>query len=275
MGIKLAGFGGSTGKGCGCCATVGCHLTVNTTWCSCVAPGTITVTVHSGTITGPVVCTGTADALGKFVCVISTTGTYVVVASTSSSGYLNLPGTVVITSAPTSGNCTPATVLSELYPNQVTCTGFWGTKILLPSGSANRCSTGGGDHSYLGTVTGYSSSAGCGCGASTLNIDLAFIPCGFFGQVNPWLLFCIDNYTQQVSPFQTCPGADPLAPPQNISSSTGNLSGTGPAGSGITGFPVNLSGTYTYSFVNDPRPILYGCCASGTNNCASGCTVTQ
>jgi hypothetical protein len=254
---------------CKPCAPVGCSLTVDTTWCQVVAPGVITVTVHSGTITGPVVCTGTADALGKYVCTISTAGTYVAVASTSSSGYLNAPGTVVITSAPTSGNCTPATVRTVIYPAQMTATGFWGSKVLSPTGGANLCASASGDFSYTGTVTGWSSPAACGCAAEALSIDLAFIPCGSFGQTQPWLLFC---FLTQRDPIlgTVCPGVGP-----GTIATTGFLSGTGPVGSGVTGYPVNLSGTYSFPASNDARAILYGCCTTPTDGCSTGCTVTQ
>jgi hypothetical protein len=271
------GGGGLTGMdpgGC-CCGSTGCTLTVDTKWCSCVAPGTITVTVHSGTITGPVVCSGTANSSGLFVCTLTTAGTYVATASTTSGGYLNDPATIVITSAPTSGPCTPATVRTVIYPNQVTATGFWGTKVLSPTGGANLCESASSAFGYTGTVTGFSVPAACGCAATSMNIDFVFIPCGSFGQTQPWLIYCIDTYTQTVPPFQLCPGPDPLAPPQSFTSTTGNLSGTGPQGSGTTGFPVNLTGTYSFSFANDPRAILYGCCVSGTNSCSTGITLTQ
>jgi hypothetical protein len=93
------------------------NVTIFTTWCvNCIAPGTITVTITSGTCPGgSVVASGTANSSGQFKCSLPA-GTYCVSASTTAANYSNDAGTFTV---PSTGSVTAYT---PLYPSDLTLT---------------------------------------------------------------------------------------------------------------------------------------------------------
>jgi hypothetical protein len=233
----------SQGKGSPCCpcGPSGCTLTISTTWCTCVAPGTITVVVKNAS--GVTVCSGTADGSGQFSCQITATGTYSVSASTSAGGYLNSPTSVTFTSV-TGPDCSPPTVGTPLYPDQITASGFWGSATLFPNTS--NCAIGSGIFNYAGSIS-FDFEAACTCGTAsfTLQLGVGFCPGPDFDDV-PLLSFCFPIG----GPSGFCPGGTP-------STGTGTLFET-PIGGTPTEdicFPLDFSGTVS---VDESGPILPG-----------------
>jgi hypothetical protein len=109
-----------------CCCKTTPNVTVGTYWCAtttCVAPGTITVTI---TLQGPldpitgdptcpltaVVATETADADGNAKFTLPS-GNYCASASTTASGYLNVPFPFTVSGS------SPFTVFSALFPEEL------------------------------------------------------------------------------------------------------------------------------------------------------------
>jgi hypothetical protein len=232
------GGGGSGGTfrwgigGCGC----GCaKFSIGTNWCitTDVAPGTITVTVQQTNSSGPVVATGTANALGIFECVLPGSGTYYITASTSSSGYLNLPITVAVTV--TGGAYSPSSTVSRLYPDQLTLTDpVVGAITLLPSGTLPPPGSGTGSYTeYIGTIN-YSYGAACGCAAGSVELQYLVQTCTSGNIVLKGL--CPNG-------APTDPNACPLTSGTSFQLFSCNFSGNGPQQS--TCYPVNMTATNT------------------------------
>ena len=232
--VKALALGG-LGSPCCCSAPTGCKLTVHTYWCTdgCVAPGTITVTVREGSPTGTVVCSGTADVNGNYVCYLTATGNYYASASTTTSGYLNDVGHVNITNV-SGENCTPANVLSPIYPDQLTLTTVFGTCTISPTATdlTNPCVTSGSSSNYIGSLT-YDFPGACTCAAGDVTIWFNIVFCGAAGQTNPYItygyLYCL------LSDLATyCPG--------NI---TGDCSSSGSTcQGGVNAYPMTGVGPY-------------------------------
>jgi hypothetical protein len=223
---------------CGCCG--GCTLNVNTTWCedtgATCAPGTITVECHTGSTSGPVVQTQTANANGVAAFTFTSTGTYYFTASTTSSGYSNNPATVSVSS--TSGtDCTPSSAWCPLYPDQLSVTdSALGIEVTVyPTGSEIGPSGTPSLDNYVGEYSAFEFPGLCSCPAETVSVIYSVTVCGgTIPQVNVW---CPD--TVAVHPTYPCPnnGGIGLDQYQDMLSSSG--SGTGPGFS--TCYPVNCT----------------------------------
>ncbi len=212
--MRFTSFGGS-GGGCGCC---GGGIKVECYWCipTDVPPGVLTVTVRSGNSSGPIVCTGTANAEGQYFCVLPSSGLYFFTASTSASGYLVSPQVVSVT---VSGSTyTPSAVLVRMYPDQLTLTDpIAGSITLLPSGSLSWAGS-GSYQNYIGSIT-YNYGAACSCAAGSVTLQYSVETCD------------TSNITLSVYCPQNYP-TDPLACPDTSGSNAqgggSNFSGTGP-----------------------------------------------
>ena len=249
---------GGLGSPCCCTGVTGCILIVDTTWCTCVIPGTITVTVKDHL--GVTVCTGTANGAGQFSCLIATTGTYMATASTSSSGYMNLAGSVTITNV-SGANCVPTTVFTPIFPVQLTASAWWGAATLFPMVATN-CAIGGpSPFAYTGTIN-FAFGGACGCAAATVPILIGVSVCNS-GPAQVSACFPVPS-------FGGCPNAagPAMQPVADLPIGTAMLQGSC--------IPVNLSGT-----VAQTTPIglngwttLMGIC-TGFGTYSYSMTVTQ
>ncbi len=235
--------------GCPCCAACN-YVTVRTFWCTanCVAPGVITVTVRHNNAGGSIACTGTADANGDFQCVIPSFGNYYFEASTTTSGFDNLPVTLSLLA----GVC--RVVQCSLFPSTLTIVdSVVGNVTIVPSGSFGLPIWA----TYTGTNT-YSFPGGCGCAASTVTIRYGLSICA--NLVGPLLtVTCNSNAPALIGPY--CPNdAGPFPNTSGLPSAL--MTGSGP---GITGggcYAVNMSGNsiYTSFFFGSPIAYIYGIC---------------
>jgi hypothetical protein len=261
-----------------------CCVTVSTAICGLVAPGTITVTVRKNNAGGAVVCSGTATANGFFICAIPAPGLYYFSASTTAGGYSNQPITVNIQNSK-GGPCNgTGIVFSPIVPTTVTASGFWGSVTLRPGlldpyynpvQPGNSCTTGSAANIYIGT-TSYTYPAACQCGGGTISMDFVWIMCGAAGRLYPCLAWCFPA-TQNQTFLYLCPGNGPGQ--QTLTSTLLQCSGTGPEGSGRTGYPINLAGSESRSGTQtdfaSPQCVLYGCCNTQQTTCTTNFAVTQ
>ena len=153
--------------GCGCTAPAP-NATVDTKWCGCVAPGTITVTIRSGPCPGgAVAASGVADGTGVFATHLAA-GTYCVSATTTAAGYISTPRAFTVPG--TGGVATSAT----LGPSQLTISDA--TLGVSVTAFPNTIGPTGGtaDPTLYWGSTSYDVAATACCPAATVTVWLSF-----------------------------------------------------------------------------------------------------
>lgn len=238
------------------------NVTVQTSWCnSCVAPGTITVTITSGSCPGGgVAASGAADASGNFACQLAA-GTYCASASTSQAGYTNTVSTFTV---PSSGS---VAVQSPLYPASVTITdSLTGQDITAtPTGTYTLLSgpLTASPIDFIGTST--VTFTGCTSCTGTVTIYYEF-KCDdpLYGAPSVTVTIV---YTPVTDPTSGCTNDCPSD--SGTSGSAYQVKMT----SGQLCYPLSLSGSYSIPACFDPT---CGCSAAANlyNACTAGKTLT-
>jgi Carboxypeptidase regulatory-like domain len=248
MGIKLSGFGGSTGKGCGCC---GCSTTICVHSASCgsfttnIVGATVQIktgstVIASGTTTGPLGCVVlTIPAAGSYTVVVAASG----YPTNTSTKTLSCGGTTTITFGITDVN---SVCCKSLVPIPLTV--FWtvcGVTITLTFDTSSSIWLGGtcGFPATTTISTGGAPCHGTAPAAGTTSVTIAFTCANVNPAANTITILASsaggisakDNTL--TTAIADCVASNPTCPTGDTYASPGTVTLTG------TLVPLSLTGT--------------------------------